>query len=316
MRVWLANPRGFCAGVVWAIEIVERALAEHGPPVYVRHAIVHNERVVAELARKGAVFVQDVDDVPPGALIVLSAHGVARRVERAAAARGLDVADATCPLVAKVHREARQHAAAGCDVVVVGHRGHAEVEGTVGQVDGAVHVVQSLADVAALEPRDPARIAYVTQTTLSVADTAEVVAALESRFPAIRGAATRDICYATHNRQAAARELAARCRLVIVVGSRSSSNTTRLREIVAQAGSAAVQVADAAELERAWLNGLDDVGLTAGASTPDALVGGVLARLAGWRRCDVRELPGRREEVVLPLPARFAHVSADARASA
>jgi 4-hydroxy-3-methylbut-2-enyl diphosphate reductase len=305
MRVWLANPRGFCAGVERAIEIVERTLESHGAPVYVRHEIVHNERVVADLARKGAVFVQDTDQVPIGATVVFSAHGVPRSVERAAAQRRLDVADATCPLVQKVHREARRHAAAGLDLVVVGHADHVEVIGTVGQVSTATHVVDSVEAVTSLEVADPERLAYVTQTTLSVTDTRAIVDALEARFPAIRGAATRDICYATQNRQAAAEDLARRCRLVVVIGSRRSSNSARLREVVAATGTPAVQVADASELVREWFAGVGDLGLTSGASTPDVLVREVLARLGEWFPLDLRELAGRTEEVVLPLPARF-----------
>jgi 4-hydroxy-3-methylbut-2-enyl diphosphate reductase len=305
MRVWLANPRGFCAGVERAIGTVERALERHGAPVYVRHAIVHNERVVADLAGKGAVFVQDVADIPPGSLAVFSAHGVSVSVERAAARRGLDVVDATCPLVEKVHRAARRFAASGCDVVVIGHADHPEVVGTAGQVSGPVHVVATVEDVAELAVRDPQRVGYVTQTTLAVDETRAIVAALVRRFPAIRGGDTRDICYATQNRQSAARDLAERCGLVVVLGSPHSSNATRLREVVARSGTPVVQVAEPRELVRDWFEGVDDVGITAGASTPEAIVDETVATLACWFRCSVAELPGRVEEVVLPMPARF-----------
>jgi 4-hydroxy-3-methylbut-2-enyl diphosphate reductase len=316
MRVWLANPRGFCAGVERAIGTVEHALERHGAPVYVRHAIVHNERVVAELASKGAVFVQDVDEIPPGALTVYSAHGVPRHVERAAARRRLDVVDATCPLVAKVHRAARRLAADGCEVIVVGHAGHPEVVGTAGQVSAPVHVVATAAQVDAIRVADPQRVGYVTQTTLAVDETRTIVAALERRFPAIRGGDMRDICYASQNRQAAARELAARCGLVVVLGSPRSSNAARLREVVMRAGTLALQVGDASELVREWFAGVDDVGITAGASTPESVVAGAVDRLQHWFACSVHEVPGRAEDVVLPLPARFATRSAAPQVSA
>ncbi len=236
MRVVLAQPRGFCAGVERAIEIVERALRKYGPPIYVRHEIVHNRHVVEDLRTRGAVFVDDLHEIPPGAMTVFSAHGVAKRVEEAAAARRLPVIDATCPLVAKVHNEGRRYAGQGREIVLVGHAGHAEVEGTIGQVPGRVHLVQTVADVATLEVSDPAKLAYITQTTLSVDDTRGIIAALQQRFPGIIGPDVRDICYATQNRQQAVRDLAALVDLILVVGSCNSSNSNRLREIGAELG--------------------------------------------------------------------------------
>jgi 4-hydroxy-3-methylbut-2-en-1-yl diphosphate reductase len=245
LRVVLAQPRGFCAGVERAIEIVERALKKYGPPIYVRHEIVHNRHVVEDLRTRGAIFVDELDEIPPGARTVFSAHGVAKQVEQTAAARGLPVLDATCPLVAKVHNEGRRYAAGGREIVLVGHAGHAEVEGTIGQIPAKVHLVQTVEDVARLDVADPEKLAYVTQTTLSVDDTRGIIAALKARFPAIVGPDVRDICYATQSRQQAVRDLAGQVDLILVVGSRNSSNSNRLREIGQELGRPAYLIDDA-----------------------------------------------------------------------
>ena len=305
MRVVLAQPRGFCAGVERAIAIVERALDRWGPPIYVRHEIVHNRHVVDDLRRRGAVFVDELSEVPAGAMTVFSAHGVARRVEEMARERRLPVFDATCPLVAKVHAEGRRYAAAGREVVLVGHAGHAEVEGTVGQIPGRVHLVQTVGDVAALEVADPRRLAYVTQTTLSVDDTRSIIAALEARFPEIVGPDVRDICYATQNRQQAVRELAAEVDLILVVGSRNSSNSNRLREIGAELGRPSYLVEDARALQPEWFAGVESVGLTAGASAPEMLVQGVIDGLRALAPVEVSTLPGVAEDVKFKFPAEL-----------
>jgi 4-hydroxy-3-methylbut-2-enyl diphosphate reductase len=268
LRVVLAQPRGFCAGVERAIEIVERALKKYGPPIYVRHEIVHNRHVVEDLRTRGAVFVDDLDEIPAGAMTVFSAHGVAKRVEEVARERGLPVIDATCPLVAKVHAEGRRYAAGGREIVLVGHAGHAEVEGTIGQIPGIVHLVQTVEDVATLNPGTPDKLAYITQTTLSVDDTRNIIAALKARFPAIVGPDVRDICYATQNRQQAVRDLAGAVDVILVVGSRNSSNSNRLREIGEELGKPAYLIDDAAALRAEWFADIGSVGLTAGASAP------------------------------------------------
>ncbi|MCU0951844.1 MAG: 4-hydroxy-3-methylbut-2-enyl diphosphate reductase [Burkholderiaceae bacterium] len=303
--VLLAQPRGFCAGVTRAIEIVERALALHGAPVYVFHEIVHNGHVVADLRARGAVFVDSLDDVPPGAMTVFSAHGVSRAVVRQAQRRALDVIDATCPLVTKVHLQAQRYARLGFSIIVIGHRGHEEVEGTMGSVDAPVHLVSTVADVQALPLAADAPLAYVTQTTLSLDDTREVIAALTARFPAIVGPHVDDICYATQNRQNAVRAMAAQVDLVIVVGARNSSNSARLREVAAGSGSAAHLVQDAADIDPAWLADVRAVGLTAGASTPEVLVRQVADRLRALGAGQVRPLDGVRETVVFRLPAEL-----------
>ncbi len=256
LRVILAQPRGFCAGVERAIEIVERALRKYGPPIYVRHEIVHNRHVVEDLRTRGAVFVDELAEIPPGAMTVFSAHGVARRVEELARERGLPVIDATCPLVAKVHNEGRRYAAQGRDIVLVGHAGHAEVEGTIGQIEGTVHLVQTAADVDGLAVRDPDKLAYITQTTLSVDDTRGIIAALKARFPAIVGPDVRDICYATQNRQQAVRELARAVDTILVVGSKNSSNSNRLREIGEELGKPSYLIDDAGALRAEWFEGV------------------------------------------------------------
>ena len=302
IRVVLAQPRGFCAGVERAIEIVERALKKYGPPIYVRHEIVHNRHVVEDLRTRGAIFVDELDEIPPGARTVFSAHGVAKLVERTAAARGLPVLDATCPLVAKVHNEGRRYASGGREIVLVGHAGHAEVEGTIGQIPGKVHLVQTIEDVARLEVADPEKLAYVTQTTLSVDDTRGIIAALKRRFPSIVGPDVRDICYATQNRQQAVRDLAGQVDLILVVGSRNSSNSNRLREVAERFGVPAYLVEDATGVDPQWLVGHSRIGLTAGASAPELLVRDVVDRLRQMGAHDVRSLDGVIEEVVFPLP--------------
>ena len=305
MRVVLAQPRGFCAGVERAIEIVERALAKFGPPIYVRHEIVHNRHVVEDLRTRGAVFVDDLDEIPAGAITIFSAHGVARRVEEVAAERGLPVIDATCPLVVKVHAEGRRYAAQDREIILVGHAGHAEVEGTIGQIPGKVHLVQTVDDVAALQVGKPDRLAYVTQTTLSVDDTRGIIAALQARFPAIVGPDVRDICYATQNRQQAVRELAAQVDMILVVGSKNSSNSNRLREIGQELGKPSYLIDDASALQPGWFDGMGTVGLTAGASAPEMLVQGVLQGLRRFAEVDVSTLAGVAEDVRFKFPAEL-----------
>jgi 4-hydroxy-3-methylbut-2-enyl diphosphate reductase len=301
--VVLANPRGFCAGVDRAIAIVEHALAQHGAPIYVRHEVVHNRTVVDDLKRKGAVFVEELDEVPRGATVVFSAHGVSRAVRADAEARGLNVFDATCPLVTKVHVEIAKMREQGRDIVMIGHAGHPEVEGTMGQCDGGVHLVESVDDVARLVVTDPARLAYVTQTTLSVDDASGIVAALKRRFPAIVGPKKDDICYATQNRQDAVKVLAPAVDLVIVVGSPNSSNSNRLREVAQKRGVASYMIDTANDLDPAWLAGRRRVGVTAGASAPEVLVREVVDRLRDLGATSVTELSGTVEHIVFPLPA-------------
>ena len=302
LRVILAQPRGFCAGVVRAVDIVERALQVHGAPVYVRHEIVHNKYVVESLREKGARFVEEVDEIPQGAVTVFSAHGVSLKVVDDAGARGLQVIDATCPLVSKVHNETKRFARRGYEVVLIGHPGHPEVEGTMGQVSDRVHLVSCLADVAALTPADPERLSYVTQTTLSVDDTREIIAALKDRFPGILGPDVKDICYATQNRQAAVRMLADRCDLILVIGAHYSSNSNRLREIGEEAGTASYLIPDAGGLDRTWLDGVRTVGITAGASAPEVLVRELIDRLGEMYDVTVADLDGIEENVTFKLP--------------
>jgi 4-hydroxy-3-methylbut-2-enyl diphosphate reductase len=306
MRVVLAQPRGFCAGVERAIEIVERALAKFGPPIYVRHEIVHNRHVVDDLRRRGAVFVDELDEIPPGGMTVFSAHGVAKRVEEVARDRHLPVIDATCPLVAKVHAEGRRYASSGREIVLVGHAGHAEVEGTIGQIPGRVHLVQTAEDVATLDVGTPDQLAYVTQTTLSVDDTRGIIVALQTRFPAIIGPDVRDICYATQNRQQAVRDLAQQVDMILVVGSRNSSNSNRLREIGAELGLPSYLIDDAGALQPEWFAGVGTVGLTAGASAPETLVQGVIEGLRRFGPVEVAALAGVAEDVKFKFPAEVA----------
>ena len=302
MDVLLANPRGFCAGVDRAIAIVELALAQFGAPIYVRHEVVHNRYVVDDLKRKGAVFVESLDEIPDGATVVFSAHGVSRAVRSEAARRGLAVFDATCPLVTKVHVEIAKMREHGREIVMIGHAGHPEVEGTMGQCDGGVHLVESVADVASLSVRDPAQLAYVTQTTLSVDDAAAIVAALKARFPDIVGPRKDDICYATQNRQDAVKVLAPQVDLLIVVGSPNSSNSNRLREVAAIRGVQSHMVDDARDVQPDWVQGKRRIGVTAGASAPELLVAQVVARLRELGAAQVTELSGAVERIVFPLP--------------
>ena len=302
MEVLLANPRGFCAGVERAISIVERALAIHGAPIYVRHEVVHNKYVVEDLKSKGAVFVEALAEVPPGSTVIFSAHGVSKAVRAEAEARGLRVFDATCPLVTKVHAEVAKMRAAGREIVMIGHRGHPEVEGTMGQSAAGMHLVETVKDVARLDVRDPGKLSYVTQTTLSVDDAAAIVDALKARFPAITGPKRDDICYATQNRQDAVKLMAPRCDLVIVVGSPNSSNSNRLREVAQTRGTDARMVDNAAQLKPEWLAGKHRVGVTAGASAPEVLVQEVIAKLRELGATRVTALKGIEENVVFPLP--------------
>ncbi len=302
LHVVLAKPRGFCAGVRRAIEIVERALEADDAPVYVRHEIVHNRHVVDRLRAKGAVFVQELSEVPDGAVTIFSAHGVPRSVEAEAAARGLPVIDATCPLVAKVHIQARRYARSGRTIVLIGHAGHAEVEGTLGQVDSPIHLVSTAADVATLALPTDTAIAYVTQTTLSVDDTHGIIAALTARFADVVGPEVSDICYATQNRQNAVRDLARVSDAVIVVGAANSSNSNRLREIGAEMGMPSYLVDDGDGIDPAWLDGVTTIGITAGASAPGDLIDDVIAALGQWREVSVSELDGTEETLEFNLP--------------
>jgi 4-hydroxy-3-methylbut-2-enyl diphosphate reductase len=298
----LAQPRGFCAGVDRAIEIVERALQRFGAPVFVRHEIVHNDHVVADLRGKGAVFVDDLQEVPPGSTLVFSAHGVSRAVRTEAEGRAFQVFDATCPLVTKVHVEVAKLRREGREVVMIGHEGHPEVEGTMGQVDDGIHLVETAEDVARLKVADPAQLAYVTQTTLSVDDCRVVIDALKQRFPAIAEPKKQDICYATQNRQDAVKFMAPQCDLVLVIGSPSSSNSNRLREVAEKMGKQARLIGSAAELDPAWLVGKRRIGITAGASAPEVLVRELLARLESLGVARVQKLEGIEEHIQFPLP--------------
>ncbi|MFC4727200.1 4-hydroxy-3-methylbut-2-enyl diphosphate reductase [Coralloluteibacterium thermophilus] len=307
MDVLLANPRGFCAGVDRAIEIVKRAIENFGAPIYVRHEVVHNRFVVDDLKQRGAVFVEELDEVPDGAIVIYSAHGVSQAVRREGQRRGLKVFDATCPLVTKVHMEVARHCRAGRDVVLIGHAGHPEVEGTMGQWDagcgaGQIHLVESVADARKLVVGQPGHLAYTSQTTLSVDETRDIIAALRERFPAIQGPKHDDICYATQNRQDAVRALAADCDVVLVVGSVNSSNSNRLRELAEVCGATAFLIDDAKDIDPAWIVGRGRVGVTAGASAPEVLVEGVLARLRELGATGVRELDGQPETMVFALP--------------
>ena len=302
MQVILANPRGFCAGVDRAIEIVEQALARFGAPIYVRHEVVHNRFVVENLRAKGAVFVEELDEVPDGATVIFSAHGVSQAVRQAAAARGLTVFDATCPLVTKVHVEVARQRRHGTEVVLIGHAGHPEVEGTLGQAADGMYLVENVEDVARLTVRDPENLSYATQTTLSLDDTARIVAALRARFPQIHGPKKDDICYATQNRQDAVRALARQCQVVLVVGSANSSNSNRLREVAEAQGARAWMIDGPDDIRREWLNGAEVIGLTAGASAPEVLVQRVVARLREWGAAVISEQSGVTEAVMFPMP--------------
>ena len=307
MDVLLANPRGFCAGVDRAIEIVKRAIESLGAPIYVRHEVVHNRFVVDDLRQRGAVFVEELDEVPAGATVIFSAHGVSQAVRAEADRRGLKVFDATCPLVTKVHIEVARHCRAGRDVVLIGHAGHPEVEGTMGQWRREhghthIHLGEDVAGVATLQPTQPDNLAYTTQTTLSVDDTREIIAALQARFPAIQGPKHDDICYATQNRQDAVRTLASQCDVVLVVGSVNSSNSNRLRDVAEKIGARAYLVDGAADIDPSWVAGATRIGVTAGASAPEVLVEGVIDRLRALGAASVRALDGEPENVVFALP--------------
>ncbi len=301
-KVLLARPRGFCAGVERAIEIVERAIDRFGPPVYVRHEIVHNKRVVETLRAKGAIFVEELAEIPEGSVTVFSAHGVSQAVEDDAKNRGLPVIDATCPLVTKVHKEGQNHVSKDRDVILIGHAGHPEVEGTKGRISGGVFLVATAADVEKLEGVNPTKVAYVTQTTLSVDDTREVIEALKRRFPAIVGPDVRDICYATQNRQQAVRRIASQVDVLLVVGASNSSNSNRLREIGSQKGVPSYLIDDARALDPQWLEGVSTIGLTAGASAPEELVQEVIRRISILGEVTVDEIEGVNETVQFKLP--------------
>jgi len=301
-EILLAQPRGFCAGVDRAIEIVERAIAQFGAPIYVRHEIVHNRYVVDELSAKGAIFVEDLAEVPPGSHLVFSAHGVSRAVKVEADERGLSVFDATCPLVTKVHVEVAKMRAEGMEIVMIGHHGHPEVEGTMGQSDDGMYLIETIEDIEQLRVRDPNRLAYVTQTTLSVDDTAGIIDALKRRFPNVAEPKKSDICYATTNRQQAVKFMAPQVELLIVVGSPSSSNSSRLREVAEKNGVESYMVDDASQIDANWINGKTRIGVTAGASAPEVLVQQVITRLRALGVTSVRELDGVQEHVTFPLP--------------
>ena len=306
MKVILAQPRGFCAGVVRAIEIVERALQKYGPPVYVRHEIVHNKHVVESLKAKGAHFVEDLSEVPPNAVTIFSAHGVAKSVEEEAAARALPVLNATCPLVTKVHNQGKRYVAQGRRLILIGHAGHPEVEGTLGQIDGPVILVQNEQEVAALTIPADTPVAYVTQTTLSVDDTRGIIAALERRYSDLVGPEIRDICYATQNRQSAVRELSQHVDVILVVGAKNSSNSNRLREIGEEAGIPSYLIADGSELAPQWVKDARVIGITAGASAPEVLVEDVIDTLRALGEVEVSTLPGRQENIEFRLPRELA----------
>jgi 4-hydroxy-3-methylbut-2-enyl diphosphate reductase len=302
LTIILAQPRGFCAGVDRAIEIVEKALEMYGAPVYVRHEIVHNKWVVEDLRAKGVVFVREIDEIPDGAITVFSAHGISQKVENSARLRDLPVIDATCPLVTKVHREAQRYEAEGREIVLIGHAGHPEVEGTSGRVRQGVHLVQEASDVTALAVSNPDKLAYVTQTTLSVDDTKDIIAALKARFPDIAGPELRDICYATQNRQNAVRDLAAQVELLLVVGSANSSNSNRLRDLAAEIGIEAHLIDDARALQPHWFDSIQCVGITAGASAPEHLVQGVVNAIGTLRPTKVETMQGDAESTRFKLP--------------
>jgi len=300
--ILLAEPRGFCAGVDRAIDIVEHALAKFGRPIYVRHEIVHNTYVVNDLKDKGAIFIEDLAEVPPGATLIFSAHGVSRAVQQEAEQRGFRIFDATCPLVTKVHVEVAKLHKEGYEFIMIGHKGHPEVEGTMGQLDSGIHLVEDAADVARVQPLQTDKLAVVTQTTLSVDDAAEILAAVKARFPKVREPKQQDICYATQNRQDAVKLLIPQVDVVIVVGSPTSSNSNRLRELAERMGTPAYMVDSAADLDAAWFKGQSRVGLTAGASAPDVLVQAVIARLRELGAMSVRSLSGVQETMKFPLP--------------
>ena len=302
LKIILAQPRGFCAGVERAIEIVERALKIYGPPVYVRHEIVHNKRVVNNLSSKGAIFVKELDQIPEGAVTVFSAHGVSQKVEDTASVRNLPVLDATCPLVAKVHKEGQRYSKDGFEVILIGHEGHPEVEGTMGRISGPVYLVSNTDDVKRLKVKNPDKLSYVSQTTLSVDDTRDVINALQKRFPKIVGPDVKDICYATQNRQSAVRDLVKSVDLVLVVGARNSSNSNRLKDIGSESGVNTYLIETADDMSFSWFENVDSVGITSGASTPDELVKEVIDRISTFTSIKIEKQPGKEENVVFKLP--------------
>jgi 4-hydroxy-3-methylbut-2-enyl diphosphate reductase len=306
MHIKLANPRGFCAGVDRAIEIVNRALEVFGPPIYVRHEVVHNKFVVEDLRSRGAVFVEELDQIPDDVIVIFSAHGVSQAVRSEAERRGLKIFDATCPLVTKVHMEVVRYSREGRECILIGHEGHPEVEGTMGQYDasngGSIYLVEDEADVAELQVRNPEALAFVTQTTLSMDDTSKVIDALRNKFPAIGGPRKDDICYATQNRQDAVKQLAAECDVLLVVGSPNSSNSNRLRELAERMGTPAYLIDGAEDLKREWFTGMTGIGITAGASAPEVLVQGVIQQLSDWGATGAQELLGRPENVTFSMP--------------
>jgi 4-hydroxy-3-methylbut-2-enyl diphosphate reductase len=305
MKVLLAQPRGFCAGVVRAVDIVELALKKFGPPVYVRHEIVHNKRVVEDLRAKGAVFVDEIANIPAGAVTVFSAHGVSRAVVKDAEGRNLDILDATCPLVSKVHTQGQRYSKAGAEVVLIGHAGHIEVEGTLGQIDGKVHLIGTVEEAMTLPIAEGTKLAYVTQTTLSVDDTRDIITVLQKRFPQIQGPDVKDICYATQNRQQAVRELGRHADVILVLGAKNSSNSNRLKEIGDDMDVPAYLIDDASMLDPAWLEGKNVVGITAGASAPEALVEELIAKLRTIGDVELEHLEGAKENIVFKLPPQL-----------
>ncbi len=310
LKVFLAQPRGFCAGVERAIEIVERALKIYGPPVYVRHEIVHNKRVVNNLSSKGAIFVQELDEIPAGAVTVFSAHGVAQKIEDTAKDRKLPILDATCPLVAKVHREGQRYSSEGFEVILIGHEGHPEVEGTMGRISGDVYLVSNTDDVFKLKVKNPEKLSYISQTTLSVDDTKVVIQALKDRFPSIKGPDVKDICYATQNRQSAVRDLVDHVNLILVVGAKNSSNSNRLRDLGEESGVDTYLIETADDLDRRWFDKVDSIGISSGASTPDELVKEVINRISSFREIKIEKRPGIEENIVFKLPRELTSIEA------
>ena len=302
LKVFLAQPRGFCAGVERAIEIVERALKIYGPPVYVRHEIVHNKRVVNNLSSKGAIFVQELDQIPAGAVTIFSAHGVVQRIEDTARDRKLPLLDATCPLVAKVHKEGQRYSSKGYEVILIGHEGHPEVEGTMGRISGDVYLVSNTDDVFKLEVKNPQKLSYISQTTLSVDDTKVVIEALKKRFPDIEGPDVKDICYATQNRQSAVRDLVDHVNLILVVGAKNSSNSNRLRDLGEESGVNTYLIETADDLDSKWFDNVESLGISSGASTPDELVKEVINRISSFREIKIEKRPGIEENIVFKLP--------------
>jgi len=307
-KIVLAQPRGFCAGVVRAIEIVERALHKYGAPVYVRHEIVHNKYVVNDLRQKGAIFVDEVDEIPEGAVTIFSAHGVSKKVIADSDDRDLYTLDATCPLVSKVHKQGQRYADMGYEIIMIGHAGHAEVEGTLGQIDGKVHLIESVDDIAALSVSNPEKLSYVTQTTLSVDDTRDIIEALTEKFPFIEGPNVKDICYATQNRQKAVRDMSEHAELILVIGAENSSNSNRLREIGTEMGLPSYLIDDANALNPIWLENIERIGITAGASAPEILIDQLIARLGNYGFKDIELLDGIQENVNFNIPIGLRHL--------